>query len=648
MIIRKFRPLFSIRALVTTTIVLGALIALGLSYFESYQFRQSAERAQIRTLTKIIEISSAQFLARHVDDMIDLGTEIENSPGFRLDTRTLVSTPADTAARWRLIKHMDDQFHQMFVTANILDLIKIRLYDLDYNLIAQSRLGKSDIPPGMPKELLNKARPRINAERLKVISELWKGESASYHSVLLPVGGLQPVGYLEVVVNPAHCLIGVGKLINTPIQISTPEGITLYRSDSWKNGVSQGMLPITYIQKNSAGDSVVRVELLQDLNEMYETMSQTSNLVTGIYILVLGIGIGAALWFLQRALINPVRTLVEKVDHLAQGDMTIQFDDVTMVAEIEALERSLRASITTLKSDISQIWETGRQLSHSATALSTSAQVAMDNIRSQNNNVEHAREATEQLARAANDVSGHTATTAELSNTTSEGATAAKEIVENVLQQIDILGAKLLESADATQALEIEIENANGILTTIRDIAEQTNLLALNAAIEAARAGEQGRGFSVVADEVRALANRTQEATTRVHQVMENLRTKAGQAAQGMEENRQTSEATTRHARLARERLIQISAEVADISRHNGEIARSVDAQSAMTQAITQDLSQITVNAAQLAEDALALTSAGGDLAQMTVQLEYLVNKFKVSDTKFEPQRLNQCESELF
>ena len=648
MIIRKFKPLFSIRALVTAIIIFGALIALGLSYFESFQFRQSAERAQIRTLTKIIEISSAQSLAKHVEDMIDLGTTIEHAPGFRLDTRTLATSPSDDAARWRLIKQMDDQFHQMFVTANILDLVKLRLYDLDYQLIAQSRLGDSDLPPALPDELLKQARPRVKAERLKVLSDLWKGASASYHSVLLPVGGLHPVGYLEVVVNPAHCLISVGKLVNAPVQVSTPEGVVLHRSDSWKDGLNSGMLPITYMQKNSAGQAVAQVELLQNLNEMYEAMDETSMVVMGIYLLVLGAGIGAALWFLQRALINPVRTLVEKVDHLAQGDMTIQFDDVTMVAEIEALERSLRASITTLKSDISQIWETGKQLSHSATALSTSAQVAMDNIRSQNNNVEHAREATEQLAQAANDVSGHTATTAELSNTTSEGATAAKEIVENVLQQIDILGGKLLESADATQALEIEIENANGILTTIRDIAEQTNLLALNAAIEAARAGEQGRGFSVVADEVRALANRTQEATTRVHQVMENLRTKAGQAAQGMEENRQTSEATTRHARLARERLIQISAEVADISRHNGEIARSVDAQSAMTQAITQDLSHITVNAAQLADDALALTSAGGDLAQMTVQLEYLVNKFKVSDTKFEPQRLNQCESELF
>jgi methyl-accepting chemotaxis protein len=209
-------------------------------------------------------------------------------------------------------------------------------------------------------------------------------------------------------------------------------------------------------------------------------------------------------------------------------------------------------------------------------------------------------------------------------------ATDGNRVVGQTISAISNLASDVQTSADVIETLKGDSENIGTVLDVIKNIAEQTNLLALNAAIEAARAGEQGRGFAVVADEVRTLAQRTQESTTEIEGLVEALQSGAQQAVDVMGNSRDQAENTVSQARLAGESLDAITQSVETIVNMNTQIASAAEEQSATTEEINRSVINIQDIAEQTAAGAVQTAASSTELNNLGEQMRGLVAKFKV------------------
>jgi methyl-accepting chemotaxis protein len=194
---------------------------------------------------------------------------------------------------------------------------------------------------------------------------------------------------------------------------------------------------------------------------------------------------------------------------------------------------------------------------------------------------------------------------------------------------IDALATKVSEVAQIIDLLSQDSKEIGSVLDVIQGIAEQTNLLALNAAIEAARAGEQGRGFAVVADEVRNLAQRTQESTRQIQAVIESMRASSVKAVTVMNEGQEQANSSVQQAKNAGESLQAINISVIKISDMNIQIVTAAEQQSVVAADINQNFIQITHSALLAQQEAGKITAASYQLEELAKSLELNVKQFK-------------------
>ena len=211
-------------------------------------------------------------------------------------------------------------------------------------------------------------------------------------------------------------------------------------------------------------------------------------------------------------------------------------------------------------------------------------------------------------------------------------AVAGQRVVEETIGAIHSVAEEVARAVEVVSTLETDSRNIGAILEAIKGIADQTNLLALNAAIEAARAGEQGRGFAVVADEVRKLAQSTQEATARIQEMISRLQDQAKDAVRVMEEGRARVEASVTQAGQAGDSLGKITRSVATINDMNAQIAASVSSQSAAADSIGDSISAINRMAGETSQGVHDTEGAVADLAKLLADLEAMLSQFKVGN----------------
>ncbi len=242
----------------------------------------------------------------------------------------------------------------------------------------------------------------------------------------------------------------------------------------------------------------------------------------------------------------------------------------------------------------------------------------------------------DQVATAINEM---TATVQSVADNAHDAAQAAQEanqqssqgkhVVEQTIDSISDLSDEIGRSSDAIDRLSKESEKIGSVMGVIKGIAEQTNLLALNAAIEAARAGDQGRGFSVVADEVRTLASRTQQSTIEIQAMIQELQKGAIDAVQIMQGSRVKSQQTVKSAAVAGDSLLTITHSVNRINEMNNTIASAAEEQSAVTEEINKNIATIRSAAEQTTDGAKQTTQASLELSKLAADLQQLIAQFK-------------------
>jgi methyl-accepting chemotaxis protein len=192
------------------------------------------------------------------------------------------------------------------------------------------------------------------------------------------------------------------------------------------------------------------------------------------------------------------------------------------------------------------------------------------------------------------------------------------------------IALRVKSSAKAVESLGSRSDQIGEIVGTIEDIADQTNLLALNAAIEAARAGEQGRGFAVVADEVRALAERTTRATKEISGMIKAIQHETKSAVIAMEEGVSEVAKGSDKAADSGRALEQILQQINDVNGQIHQVATAAEEQTATTSEISNNMMQITDVVAQTSRGAQESAAAANQLSVLAEDLKRIVSQFKI------------------
>lgn len=296
------------------------------------------------------------------------------------------------------------------------------------------------------------------------------------------------------------------------------------------------------------------------------------------------------LWYMT--LRHTFRQLNISANHLSEGDLTIQLDSshqtgsAKIAGAMNRIARDVGRSVTSLN-------ETSEALEQVSQGMFAIADKAQQGAEIQEEQITQAATAINEMSATVNDIASNSQTAADAAKQANESAVHGQDSVKNVVISINSLAEEIGKTRAVIEKLEEDSNNINSIIVTIQEVAEQTNLLALNAAIEAARAGEQGRGFAVVADEVRNLASRTQEATVEIQQRIETLQKGTKSAVQVMENSVAIAVETTEKADGAQQALTDIVTKVDQITEMAEQIATASEQQGSVANEINMNITRV-------------------------------------------------------
>jgi methyl-accepting chemotaxis protein len=239
--------------------------------------------------------------------------------------------------------------------------------------------------------------------------------------------------------------------------------------------------------------------------------------------------------------------------------------------------------------------------------------------------------AGEEMAATATDIARSSNHAAEGARQANDLAVNGTSVVQETIKGIQQIAMRVKDSAIAVENLGRRSDQIGEIVGTIEDIADQTNLLALNAAIEAARAGEQGRGFAVVADEVRALAERTTKATKEISDMIKSIQNETKSAVDAMNHGVLEAERGAGEAVKSDQALADILRQIGDVSMQVSQIATAAEEQTATTSEISTNIQQISQVIEETAKGSQESAQAASLVANMAEELNDVVVKFKLA-----------------
>jgi len=352
-----------------------------------------------------------------------------------------------------------------------------------------------------------------------------------------------------------------------------------------------------------------------------------------IILIAIGIVVGVLLALaVARAISAPLRRLATDAGLVATGDLGVQVlveshDEVGQMAEsFEKMVNSLREMIGMLSDSSTQVSESSAEMQTNAMKMADGAElVAVQAIT--------VATASEEMSATSSDIAQNCQMAAESAKRADQAAEHGSAVVESSIAVMHRIAERVQASATTVEELGKRSDQIGSIISTIEDIADQTNLLALNAAIEAARAGEQGRGFAVVADEVRALAERTTKATHEIGKMIKAIQLETRSAVSAMEEGVSEVEQGTEEAARSREALRRIQDEINAVNLQVQQIATAAEEQTATTSEISNNIHQITNVAQDTVEGARKTSSEAQHLLRLSEELQRMVGKFKLSET---------------
>jgi len=320
--------------------------------------------------------------------------------------------------------------------------------------------------------------------------------------------------------------------------------------------------------------------------------------------------------------------LKDTATQLASGNLTVRAK-ITSRDELGVIGESFNQIADTLQSAMERIHSCSNELTTAAGELRINAEQIATGSEHVAAQAVTAATAGEEMAATSNDIASNCSMAVESANRACNTATSGAVIVQQTVDGMARIAGKVQDSARTVESLGARSDQIGQIIGTIEDIADQTNLLALNAAIEAARAGEQGRGFAVVADEVRALAERTTRATKEIGGMIKAIQAETRNAVAVMEEGVHEVERGTEDASRSGNALEEILAQVNEVTGQINQIAIAAEQQTATTNEISNNMQRITEVVQDTAGSSQMTAESAGRLAGLALELQGIVEQFQ-------------------
>ena len=328
---------------------------------------------------------------------------------------------------------------------------------------------------------------------------------------------------------------------------------------------------------------------------------------------------------------RPLHNLLNRIEQIAEGDGDLRVRlEVLSRDELGKLSDAFNRFLDKLQPLIREVGRVTGEVAESAQTLAGMAAANDRLITSEHAAVDQVSTAATEMSAAVHEVARNAQNAADAARSAEVQSREGAEVVGATIHAIRQLAHEVESASDTIQTLEQETANIGAVLAVIKGIAEQTNLLALNAAIEAARAGEQGRGFAVVADEVRALAARTQDSTKDIQQMIERLQGGVQNAVKAMHVGSEKARFSVERAAGVDGALSATGDAVARINDMAAQIATACEEQSSVTEEIARNISDIRDLSNEAAQTSEQSTQASARLSELSHGLAQLVGRFRV------------------
>ncbi|HJV67110.1 MAG TPA: HAMP domain-containing methyl-accepting chemotaxis protein [Geomonas sp.] len=375
----------------------------------------------------------------------------------------------------------------------------------------------------------------------------------------------------------------------------------------------------TYIQTQAKDDGVATMNNVK-----------TSRIViVGLLVVSLAIAALVALWIVN-SITRPLNAAVTTADRIAERDLTVEVEGVDST-ETGQLMAAMGNMVENLRNIVSQTTDISESIATSSTQLHATAEQIASGAEQVALQTQTVATASEEMSATSTDIARNCHEAARNSQPASGAAESGAQVVAQTVEIMNRIAERVNATARTVESLGARSDQIGAIVGTIEDIADQTNLLALNAAIEAARAGEQGRGFAVVADEVRALAERTTKATREISEMIKAIQAETKGAVSAMEDGVREVKHGTEEAAKSGSALQEILDQINAVSMQVNQIATAAEEQTATISEITGNITRISDVVQRTAQGSQDSSVAAAQLASLSDDLSTLVTQFKLA-----------------
>ena len=407
-----------------------------------------------------------------------------------------------------------------------------------------------------------------------------------------------------------------GGAASVALQIGELEGAPLF---------SEALGIKNTLSEHINADSTARVEAAESISDQAIIQAWVQLAVS------LALLVAIALW-LPLSLSRPIARLRDRLNDLAsgEGDLTARLAS-DRADEVGQLAHHFNRLMEKLHQSMSHITRVNEELRDSSHILNQASSGNMSLAQQQEAALEQVVTAVEELHGSAREVASNAERGSSTANEALENVRTGTQRAAEANNKVTELKAQLDSATQASQVLAEEATSITSVLDVIRNIAEQTNLLALNAAIEAARAGEQGRGFAVVADEVRSLAQKTQQSTADIQQRIERLQQGVDKTVNAMQTGSSMVQETAGNVGDTQSSFIAIESLMQDINDISAQIATATEEQSQVVSGITEHLVSISDYSKENTRHSQEIDQATDQLVEQSSQVQTVLSGYRLS-----------------